>query len=215
MENSILLSIPREIFGDLKDSDFVIITGDFDNWEHKKYQLKKLDRESFYIEIPVIKNKDSIMFKFVLNNSIWLTIPYFKTAIAEDGFTNNILYYKEFQNGFTNNKELSEENLQKLEIIARESKVSKMDTNSTIADYVNVSSTSELGSTEILPNSESEFITEDLEQSLLLQECDLNACPNGTSVLGSVFDEQTNNHLGSLSGFITITKRLGNYWNDT
>ncbi|CCH60964.1 hypothetical protein TBLA_0D04680 [Henningerozyma blattae CBS 6284] len=239
----IQLKIPTEVFKcDLNDR--IIITGEFDNWSGSKYILESKHNipGAKVVEIPIIQGKESITFKFIINDSDWITLPYFKTVYDSSGFTNNILFYKDYpivskkekksNTQYPIQRTLSKENLSILEEITQSTVLKKKDKDQTstrsasaITDYVNISSNSELSSTEELEYEGSEM-DDQLEETLLVP-LDPNSNPQNNNPDSNNDNEDyfkdiiCNNdrdcprtNINSLYGFIAITKRLGNNWNN-
>lgn len=76
--------------------DRIAVTGNFDNWEHKKYMLLYDDfSREFRVNIPY-NGEEQLVFKFVLNNSEWITIDCFELVSDEQGNVNNRILCREW-----------------------------------------------------------------------------------------------------------------------
>ncbi|SCU83839.1 LAMI_0C04940g1_1 [Lachancea mirantina] len=153
------LRIPGQAVAPYSPSDKIMITGNFDNWEHRRFVLTYDDEDdSFSVTLPL--GKETIIFKFVINDTEWITLPYFETKTDDHGFLNNVW-----------NPELDaidvispgdNENLDEITIGSRggnpgatEAKASaglaiceRVDSQHAEHDYIQVSSQDELSSTE-------------------------------------------------------------------
>ncbi|CUS23553.1 LAQU0S10e03048g1_1 [Lachancea quebecensis] len=89
------LRIPNYALGDISRKDKVIITGNFDNWEHTKFVLKhNSEDDSFEVKVPAVSS-GVLTFKFVINDKDWVTLPYFDTQKDGNGFLNNVLNWQD------------------------------------------------------------------------------------------------------------------------
>ncbi|CAR23238.1 Atg45p [Lachancea thermotolerans CBS 6340] len=89
------LRIPNYALGDISQKDKVIVTGNFDNWEHTKFVLKRnSEDDSFEVEVPAVSS-GVLTFKFVINDRDWVTLPYFDTEKDGNGFLNNVLKWQD------------------------------------------------------------------------------------------------------------------------
>lgn len=72
----------------------VIVTGTFDNWS-KTLPLVKTPKGTFELEVPIKTSGDStkIEFKFVINDSEWVTSDEYWTVIDETGNVNNYIEF--------------------------------------------------------------------------------------------------------------------------
>lgn len=96
--STVLFVIPSEVIGSYPSpTDKVVITGEFDNWEHSDYVLQYYENEGYKVEIPRINGKKRTMFKLVINDQEWITLAFFETAVDDSGHTNNVLNYDDYE----------------------------------------------------------------------------------------------------------------------
>ncbi|CEP60626.1 Atg45p LALA0_S01e15280g [Lachancea lanzarotensis] len=101
------LRIPEYALSEYSHNDKVVITGSFDNWEHKRYRLSFDDSEKCYnVTIPSGKS-DRIIFKFVINDKEWVSLPYFETQTDSRGLVNNVLRWDDYTENCLDNVTIS------------------------------------------------------------------------------------------------------------
>ena len=94
--SNIVLVIPREVVG-RSPKDKIVITGEFDNWQHSDYVLQYDEIQGYRVEIPRLNGKEKAMFKLLVNDSDWITLSYFETMTDNCGHTNNVLNYHDYE----------------------------------------------------------------------------------------------------------------------
>lgn len=94
--SNVLLVIPREVVG-RSPKDKIVITGEFDNWQHSDYILQYDENQGYKVEIPKLSGREKAMFKLLVNDCDWITLSYFETATDNCGHTNNVLNYQDYE----------------------------------------------------------------------------------------------------------------------
>ncbi|CAR28193.1 hypothetical protein ZYGR_0N06850 [Zygosaccharomyces rouxii] len=94
--SNIVLVIPREVVG-RSPKDKIVITGEFDNWQHSDYVLQYDEIQGYKVEIPRLNGKEKAMFKLLVNDCDWVTLSYFETITDNCGHTNNVLNYHDYE----------------------------------------------------------------------------------------------------------------------
>lgn len=94
--SNILVVIPREVVG-RSPKDKIVITGEFDNWQHSDYVLQYDEVEGYKVEIPRLNGKERAMFKLLVNDCDWIMLSYFETMTDNCGHTNNVLNYHDYE----------------------------------------------------------------------------------------------------------------------
>lgn len=215
--SNILVVIPSEVIGSFSSpKDKIVITGEFDDWQHSDYVLQYDEKEGYKVEIPRLTGKEKAMFKLVINDREWITLSYFETTTDNSGHTNNVLNYHDYDLndalddvtiGSTNDENEQQEQLLSYTVNGSENEYLSPDmfpqerlegyqsstTHTATNDYVNISSHGELSSTEDLDFDPSES---DLEETI---QYDSNVFLN------------TNQR--PLNGLVSIAKRARTYWN--
>lgn len=208
--SNIQFVIPSEVIGSYwSPQDKVVITGEFDDWQHSKYVLQYFENEGFRAEIPRIKGREKAMFKLVINDREWITLAYFETAVDGSGHTNNVLNYQDYEvDDSLDNVTISsarQDSEQQRQLLSYAAEVSGEQYMSPVMlspasapqvalnDYVNISSHGELSSTEDLDFEPSDA---DLEETL---QYDTNA--------GLLSNQRP------LNGLVSIVKKAKTYWN--
>lgn len=165
--SNIQFVIPREVVQiNFSPTDKIVVTGEFDDWQHSDYVLKYYEDEGFKVEIPRISGKEKAMFKLVINDQEWITLSYFETAIDDSGHTNNVLNYHDYEMDQSLDDvtigSVRQENEQQKQLLSFAAEVTEdpflspeiLSTASVpqagLNDYVNISSYGELSSTEDL-----------------------------------------------------------------
>ncbi|AQZ13294.1 YIL024C [Zygosaccharomyces parabailii] len=201
--SSILLVIPKEVVG-RSPKDKIVITGEFDNWQHSDYVLQYDERQGFKVEIPKLRGKEKAMFKLLVNDNDWITLSYFETATDASGHTNNVLHYHDYEinenmEDVTISSASDERQQQQLLKYAAETDENNLPTEelettqAVTNDYVNISSHGELSSTEDL---DCDFSGSDLEETI---QYDSNVSFNPNQ--------------RPLNGLVSIVNRARTYWN--
>ncbi|AMD20633.1 HDL111Cp [Eremothecium sinecaudum] len=77
-------------------NDHIVITGDFDDWQHEKYTLKYDDfTRAYRVQLPY-NGEEDLVFKFVVNGTQWLTVDCFDSITDAGGFVNNRIFCKDW-----------------------------------------------------------------------------------------------------------------------
>lgn len=209
--SNILFVIPREVVQvHFSPKDKIVVTGEFDDWQHSDYVLKYHEDEGYKVEIPRISGKEKAMFKLVINDQEWITLSYFETAVDDSGHTNNVLNYDDYEmEGSLDDVTISsvrEENEQQKQLLSFSGEVAEDQLLSPeilspvsapqagMTDYVNISSYGELSSTE------------DLE----FEPCDSDPDMEETIQYDSNVSFGANQR--PLEGLVSIVKKARTYW---
>lgn len=214
--SSILLVIPSDVIGSYSSPrDKIVITGEFDDWQHSDYVLQYDEKEGYKVMIPRLNGKEKALFKFLINDNKWITLSYFETLTDDSGITNNVLHYHDYDphEGLDDVTigSMHDENEQQRQLLSYSTQVTeavvlspdlfqqeKLEANSCstnqngMNDYVNISSHGELSSIEDLDFEPNES---DLEETI---QYDSNVSFN------------TNQR--PLNGLVSIVKKARTYW---
>ncbi|QLG73822.1 hypothetical protein HG535_0F03330 [Zygotorulaspora mrakii] len=212
--SNILLVIPSDVICSCSSpTDKIVITGEFDNWQHSDYILEYDGKEGYKVEIPRLTGRERALFKFLVNDNRWITLSYFETLTDEQGFINNVLNYHDYDglDDVTINSSTQDENEQQEKLLSYSTEVTdakymspelfshgKLEANSSSNnpvgsnDYVNISSHGELSSIEDL---EFEPYESDLEETIQYD---------------SKVSFSTNQK--PLDGLVSMVKKARTYW---
>ncbi|CCD22432.1 Atg45p NDAI_0A02740 [Naumovozyma dairenensis CBS 421] len=195
--NMITLSIPETLIRELgyNHQTKILITGTFNNWQYAEDQTEyrlhyDVSKKEYTVDVPKVNGKDRLNFKFVIlnaNNSgydEWITLPCFETTIDDQGYINNITDCNTYDKIVDENTEKAPFTLEignqymepKKDVndcnIYSTTKKTKIDESSS-NEYVNVSSFSELGSTEEI-DVELCSVQENMDDTFQLQRTSSN-----------------------------------------
>ncbi|SCV01202.1 LANO_0F10638g1_1 [Lachancea nothofagi CBS 11611] len=216
-----VLRIPHHALGEFSNSDKVVITGSFDNWEHTKHVLKYNSSDGSYNVAVPRGEANSITFKFVINDKEWVILPYFETRTDSRGLVNNILRWQD------NNEEcLDDITISSVKPVDRALYTSLIDTNSAATqseevqaplalgatnrtshvspvehDYIHVSSQDELSSTENL-NLTAHYSSDSAENLELSSPYESHPMQGGTPPASQK----------RLQSLVSVVKRVKMYW---
>lgn len=201
--SNIQLVIPSEVVG-RSPKDKIVITGEFDNWQHSDYVLQYDEHQGYKVEIPKVNGKEKAMFKLLVNDCDWITLSYFETATDGCGHTNNVLHYHDYElndnlEDVTISSATDEKQQEQLLRYAAEAGENELPADgletppAVTNDYVNISSHGELSSTEDL---ECDFSDSDLEETIQY-DSNISFNPNQRP----------------LNGLVSIVNRARTYWN--
>ncbi|SCU85094.1 LAFA_0D13850g1_1 [Lachancea sp. 'fantastica'] len=215
------LRIPDYALGEYSHNDKVVITGSFDNWEHTRHVLKFDNIEKAYnVTIPSGES-DRIIFKFVINDKEWVTLPYFETQTDSRGLVNNVLCWSDHTENCLDNVTISSaaagtapaqeemvlgiadtSHVELASPTAVTEPRSTMQNSPVEHDYIHVSSQDELSSTE----------------NLDLNSRDSYDCNDG-SLVSHPSSESPTSRQGSppasqkrLQSLVSVVKRVKMYW---
>ncbi|AJR44120.1 hypothetical protein H785_YJM1208I00147 [Saccharomyces cerevisiae YJM1208] len=187
--SNFLLVIPEDVIKGCSKADKLVVTGEFDNWRHSDYVLRyDGSTQNYRVQIPRRKGQRSTMFKVVINDKKWVTLNYFDTVTDKSGYTNNILHFKD--------NEASQ--LMDIPLLphTRSNTAKGKPEDDSLNDYVNLSSHSDLSSTEEIVCWNSDMEDENMDATI---QCD--------------FHQAFNSRKESLNGLMCIAKKVKTYWN--
>ncbi|CCC67885.1 hypothetical protein NCAS_0A13270 [Naumovozyma castellii] len=174
VDDLLLLSIPKDVVEkELKHRGHftsISITGEFDHWGHTdpQYHLRFNDQENVYnVGIPH-KEENSLQFKFIVDNDLWITFPCFSTCMDYHGYFNNIINSKYIVPSMAESGSNSQEDTLTLnersqvfegkeEYTGEEREIPQIDYSNILikeGDYINISSQSELSSADEIEDEE-------------------------------------------------------------
>lgn len=171
--------------------DHIIITGDFDKWEHKRYILRFVkSKNHFEVRIPY-EGQDHLIVKFLVNGTKWMTLNCLKSMVDEQGYVNNIITCKDWlKPQISNSTQIMEDvNINISSEVDNIFLINQMGTHQLDSDYIHVTSRGELSSSEDI-----ELSVHSLEKTLY------NSLPQNDS---------SHRHI---KGFLYMMKRIKTYW---
>ncbi|CAI4389362.1 BAK_1a_G0026690.mRNA.1.CDS.1 [Saccharomyces cerevisiae] len=182
-----LLVIPEDVIKGCSKADKLVVTGEFDNWRHSDYVLQyDGSTQNYRVQIPRRKGQRSTMFKVVINDKKWVTLNYFDTVTDKSGYTNNILHFKDNEASQLMDIPLSPH--------TRSNTAKGKPEDDSLNDYVNLSSHSDLSSTEEIVCWNSDMEDENMDATI---QCD--------------FHQAFNSRKESLNGLMCIAKKVKTY----